>query len=340
LREGFRPRRTIVFGNWDAEEYTLTGSTEWGEEHESELRRNGVVCLNVDAATSGNKFSVSVVPAMLRAVMDATKVTPEPGGKRSVYDAWKKQSGGKENIRSYRVEGAANAPVPYGVLGGGSDFMVFLQHDGVPSLDMLFDGPYGVYHSVYDDFEWMSRFGDPTFAYHATMARLWGILALRFASADVVPLDYSRYPGEVTAYLRELEKIAPASMKPQLDSLIEKCHRWQMMAANLSGEIEQLATKASKPSGATPAVLNGAVIAEERALLADDGIPGRPWFRHLIYAPLPSYEAETLPGIREALVAQDTDRAVAQIQELGAAIDRATTVLSGRGVNGSGAPAK
>ena len=205
LRQGFRPHRTIVFGNWDAEEYTLTGSTEWGEEHEGELRKNGVVCLNVDSATSGNKFSVSTVPAMLHATMDATQAVSDEVTGHSVYDAWKTQENKKENIRSYRVEGAAGAPVPYGVLGGGSDFMVFLQHDGVPSLDMIFDGPYGVYHSLYDDFEWMSRFGDPSFQYHATMSRLWGVLTLRFANADVVPLDYSLYPAEIAVYLRELK---------------------------------------------------------------------------------------------------------------------------------------
>lgn len=329
LRRGFRPRRTIIFGSWDAEEYTLTGSTEWGEEHESELRRNGVVCLNVDAATSGDKFTVSAAPSMVRAIIDAAQTTTDKKTHRPIYDAWKAQKSGKENIRSYRVEGAASAPVPYGVLGGGSDFMVFLQHDGVPSLDMIFDGPYGVYHSLYDDFEWMSRFGDPTFNYHATMARLWGVLALRFADADVIPLDYSFYPREVAAYLRDLKKIAPASMQPELELLTQKCQSWQTAAQTMTSKMEQLSTATGGMSRARAGVLNGALIAEERTLLADGGIPGRPWFRHLIYAPLPSYDAETLPGLREALVAHDMERALAQSRELGKAIDRATAVLKG-----------
>jgi len=317
-REGFRPKRTIVFGNWDAEEYTLTGSTEWGEEHESELRRNGVVCLNVDSATSGNQFSVSTVPAMVPAIIDATQAVQDEATGSSVYDGWKAQISGKENIRSYRVEGAAGAPVPYGVLGGGSDFMVFLQHDGVPSLDMIFDGPYGVYHSLYDDFEWMNRFGDPGFRYHATMARLWGVLALRFADADVLPLDYSLYPREIAVYVRELQKSAPPLCRPALELLLAKCQRWQAAASKF---------------GSQPATLvNERLMEEERALLNESGIPGRPWFRHLIYAPLPSYEAETLPGLREALAENDLARFQAQAQELSAAIERATAALEqGRG---------
>ncbi len=326
-RQGFRPRRTIVLGNWDAEEYTLTGSTEWGEEHESELRQNGVVCLNVDSATSGNQFSVSTVPAMLPAIIDATQAVTDEATGHSVYDGWKAQASGKENVRSYRVEGAADAPVPYGVLGGGSDFMVFLQHDGVPSLDMIFDGPYGVYHSLYDDFEWMNRFGDPGFRYHATMARLWGVLALRFADADIVPLDYSLYPREIAAYVRDLQKTAPASCRPALESLLAKCERWQAAATEFASEMQGFAGDGNKTTQISTAVLNQGLMAEERALLNEGGIPGRPWFRHLIYAPLPSYEAETLPGLREALAANDIEGVQAQARELSAAIERATAAL-------------
>lgn len=333
-RAGFRPRRTIVFGNWDAEEYTLTGSTEWGEEHEGELRRNGVVCLNVDAATSGNQFSVSTVPAMLPAIIDAAQAVRDEATGHSVYDGWKAQTSGKENIRSYRVEGAAGAPVPYGVLGGGSDFMVFLQHDGVPSLDMIFDGPYGVYHSLYDDFEWMSRFGDPGFRYQATMARLWGVLALRFADADVVPLDYSLYPREIAAYVRELQKTAPESCRGALEALLARCERWQAAATVVTSQMQGFASGVDVPGQSPTALLNQGLMAEERALLNYGGIPGRPWFRHLIYAPLPSYEAETLPALREALMANDVESFQSQARELSAALERARAALEGTRATG------
>lgn len=319
LRRGFRPRRTIVFGSWDAEEYTLTGSTEWGEQFEDQLKRDAVVCLNVDAASSGPDFTLSAVPALIPAVIEAARAVPDPSGQGSVYDRWRAQRS-VADVRSYSKVGAAPSPVPFGVLGGGSDFMVFLQHDGVPSLDMIFDGPYGVYHSVYDDFDWMARYGDPGFRYHAAMSRLWGLLALRFAGADVPPFDYSVYATEISAYLAELEKNAPPDFaRSILEPLEAKCERWRDAAGRFRDRL-------ARP-GRDPARLESALLAEERALLAPQGIPGRPWFRHLIYAPLPTYEAETLPGLREALAAHDLELAQAQARELDAALDRAIAAL-------------
>ncbi len=324
LKTGFRPRRTILFGSWDAEEYTLTGSTEWGEQFADDLRRNAVVCLNVDAATSGPNFTLSAVPALVPAVIEATEAVNDPATGQSVYERWKTRRT-VADVRSYAVQGATGGPVLFGVLGGGSDFMVFLQHDGVPSLDMIFDGPYGVYHSLYDDFEWMARFGDPGFRYHAAMSRLWGLLALRFSNADVLPLDYSIYASEVGAYLGELEKVAPADFaRAELEPLIAKCRAWHDRASQWRERMGALRASDS----AAPA-MNAGLMAEERALLAADGIPGRPWFRHLVYAPLPTYEAETLPGLREALVAKDLDGARVQARELGAALDRAIAALDG-----------
>ena len=324
VKHGFRPRRTILFGNWDAEEYTLTGSTEWGEQYSDDLRQNAVVCLNVDAATSGPNFTLAAVPALVPAVIEATAAVDDPSTGQTVFERWRARRTAAD-IRSYAVPGATGGPVPFGILGGGSDFMVFLQHDGVPSLDMIFDGPYGVYHSLYDDFEWMARFGDPGFRYHAAMSRLWGLLAVRFASADVLPLDYSIYASEVGAYLQELAKIAPPDFsRADLEPLAAKSRQWHDRASRLRERMGALG--AGDP--AVPAI-NAALMAEERAWLAPDGIPGRPWFRHLVYAPLPTYDAETLPGLREALVAKDLNRARDQAKQLGRALDRAIGALDG-----------
>jgi N-acetylated-alpha-linked acidic dipeptidase len=333
VRKGFRPRRTIVFGSWDAEEYTLTGSTEWGEQFADDLRKNAVVCLNVDASTSGQNFTVGTVPALMAALVEATQAVQDPASGRSIYERWKDQPKAA-SARSYGVASATSGPVPFGVLGGGSDFMVFLQHDGVPSLDMIFDGPYGVYHSLYDDYAWMERYGDPGFHYHAAMSRLWGLLAMRFANADVLPLDYSLYAAEVGAYLQGLAKIAPADFfASNIQPLIQKCQAWQAASAGVTSQLE--ARRGGGPVGAgrpaaSPAQLNARLLTEERALLDDQGIPDRPWFRHLIYAPLPSYEAETLPGLREALIANDLERARQQAERLGMALDRAIDSLSGK----------
>ncbi len=212
--------------------------------------------------------------------------------------------------------------------------MVFLQHDGVPSLDMLFDGPYGVYHSVYDDYEWMARIGDPGFRYHAAMSRLWGLLALRYANADLVPFDYAIYATEVTAYLESLEQLAPPDFfGGTLRPLIKKCAAWRAEGERMNAQLEAWRrgvgegavppAAGARPLPAQAAAINERLMGAERALLEEKGIPGRPWFRHLIYAPLPSYEAETLPGLREALEAHDLARARDQAGRLANALDRA-----------------
>jgi N-acetylated-alpha-linked acidic dipeptidase len=333
LRKGIHPRRTIVLGSWDAEEYTLTGSTEWGEQYADDLRKNGVICLNVDSSTSGQDFTVSMSPSLLTAVVEATQAVRDPASGQSVYERWKERRP-EGNIRSYAVESEAgknSGAVPFGILGGGSDFMVFLQHNGVPSADMIFDGPYGVYHSLYDDFDWMKRYGDPGFHYHAAMSRVWGILALRFANADLLPLDYSIYAREVAAYLEGLKKISPPDFfESDIQPLIEKSNAWREAAAKSAGELESWRGEDAVPpqsAAAHNSEINAQLMGEERTLLNDDGIPGRPWFRHLIYAPLPSYDAETLPGLRERLEAKDMDGAREQAKLLGEALDKARELL-------------
>ncbi|HEY6291325.1 MAG TPA: M28 family metallopeptidase [Terriglobia bacterium] len=333
LRHGFRPRRTLVFGSWDAEEYTLTGSTEWGEQFEEDLKKNAVVCLNVDSATSGRHLSVSLVPALLPAAIEAAQSVRDPDTGESLYDRWAAEKSAL-NVRSYAVPGSSGAGVPFGILGGGSDFMVFLQHDGVPSADLAFDGPYGVYHSLYDDFDWMQKFGDPGFRYHAAMARLWGILALRFANADLEPLDYAPYATETKAYIDSLESLAPPTFAAQaIPPLLDRCRRWRDAAAAVTARLEAWRSASGAPAlsnAAGAAQVNACLATEERALLDPEGIPGRPWFRHLIYAPLPSYEAETLPGLREALADHDLKRAQEQAQKLEQGLDRAIEACSGR----------
>jgi N-acetylated-alpha-linked acidic dipeptidase len=318
-KQGLVPRRSLVFGIWDAEEFTLTGSTEWGEEHEAELARSAVACLNVDASTSGDRLSVSAAPPLRALAHASAKAVDDPKGRGSLYDVWRLDEG--ENVRSYGVlAGERAAEPPVRILGSGSDYTVFFNHVGVPSLDMLFDGPYGVYHSIYDSHEWMRRQGDPGFVYHAAMARLWGVMALRLANADVLPLDYSAYGRDLLSYAEDLEGVAKLKGMPlDLEALREA-------ARSLAG----LRWAAPDEPGRR-AALNRALLQAERELLAPEGLPGRPWFRHLVYAPLPSYEAETLPGIREAVLAGDAERARAQTARLASAVQRLTSTLAGAG---------
>jgi N-acetylated-alpha-linked acidic dipeptidase len=316
-REGWRPRRTIVFGNWDAEEYTLTGSTEWGEENEKDLAENGVICINVDASSAGRNFSASASPAAFAAIRETAASVPDPGAPgKSVADTWREASNGA-NVRSYAT-GAGPEEMPIAILGSGSDYTVFFNRLGMSSVDLVFDGPYGVYHSVYDSYRWMATAGDPGFLYHAAMARYAGVLALRFANADVFPFDAPAYGREIARYAEELarEKGA-ASLAADLAGLAGDARAWSDASAAAQSAIAKL-LGSGKAEAVASAEANRWLLSVERGLLDDGGIPGRPWFRHLIYAPLPSYAAETLPAAREAVVAGDAEGARRAVRNLAA----------------------
>jgi len=300
--EGYRPRRTIVIGEWDAEEYTLTGSTEWGEQHEKDLRQNAAVCINVDASALGREFAASASPLLSRAVREVARDFPDPSTPgKSLADTWGAQT---------------SKDLPVAILGSGSDYTVFFNHLGIASVDLVFDGPYGVYHSVYDTHRWMATQGDPGFVYHAAMAKYAGMLALRFANADLLPFDAAVYGREVAKYAEELQSLPGAeSLRPALKELASRGRAWSDAAA-----AAQKAMTARLAAGEDEALrlrdANAWLLSLERSLIDPPGIPGRPWFRHLVYAPLPSYEAETLPAVREAVESGAIESAGLQIQRL------------------------
>jgi N-acetylated-alpha-linked acidic dipeptidase len=312
-RRGMAPRRTLVIGIWDAEEFTLTGSTEWGEEMRDALARDAVACLNVDASTSGDRLAMSATPSLRPFLYEAARAVADPKGRGTVYDVWRAGKG--DNIRGYGVAAGEKTDEPeVSILGSGSDYTVFFNHIGIPSVDMLFDGPYGVYHSAYDSHEWMKTQGDPGFAYHAAMARLWGVMALRLANADAMPFDFSVYGRDLVAYMDDLEGLARTRSVP-LDLTAARAQAARLVA------LARISPGTADPATAEPLRL------AERDLLAADGIPDRPWFRHLVYAPLPSYAAETLPGVREAVMAGDAARAAQQAALLAGAIEKAADRL-------------
>jgi N-acetylated-alpha-linked acidic dipeptidase len=319
--EGWKPRRTIVIAAWEGEEYALIGSTEWGEENRVELSEHGVVCINVDEAALGPRFSASASPLLFEPLREVARDLPDPGSpSRSLAEGW------RENAATGAPGGApetdAAGALPVGVLGSGSDYTVFFNHLGIPSTDLVFDGPYGVYHSVYDSYQWMATQGDPGFRYHAGMAKYAGLLALRFANADLLPFDPAAYGREIARYVRGLDALPGSQpLRRELAGLAEKAEAWSAAAAAAERAI------AGRLRGSSPAAeldaANAWLLSLERSLCDRDGIPDRPWFRHLVFAPLPSYEAETLPAIREALLAADLDRARREIARLGGKLDAA-----------------
>jgi N-acetylated-alpha-linked acidic dipeptidase len=281
-----------------------------------ELRAKAVACLNVDASTSGDQLSVSAVPSLRRLFHEVARRIPDPKGRGSVYDVW--ASGDSTSRRGYGVlAGESTGEPKVAILGSGSDYTVFFNHLGVPSADLLFDGPYGVYHSIYDSHEWMRRQGDPGFRYHAAMASLWGVAALRLANADVLPFDYSAYGRDLVVYIDEVEALA--RQRRMVVDLGAARHQARRLAAlgppSTAGGPEERRRR------------NEALLMAERDLTRPEGLPGRPWFRHLVYAPLPSYAAETLPGVREAIVDNDAARVSAQASNLAQALRRAADRL-------------
>lgn len=328
VKDGYRPRRTIVFGSWDAEEYTLTGSTEWGEQHETNLRKNAVACINVDASTSGPIFTASASPLMFEIVRAVAADVPDPGAPgKSVGQVWRERSG-KANIRGYGAASAEASDQPISILGSGSDYTVFFNKLGVPSVDLVFDGPYGVYHSVYDSYHWMATQGDPGFKYHAAMACYAGLMALRLANADALPLDGSAYGKEIAGYVDDIASLpAAATAAKELADLKAAAIAWSAAAAKRQEAIETRVASGKFAADDAKAA-NAWFMSLERALLAEEGLPDRFWFRHLVYAPLPSYAAETLPGIREAVLASRDPRP--QIALLTAKLKTATAAANAR----------
>ncbi|MEP6995166.1 MAG: M28 family metallopeptidase [Acidobacteriota bacterium] len=323
--EGWKPRRTIVIAAWDAEEYTLTGSTEWGEENQFDLWQNAVVCINVDEATHGKQFSPSASPLLFEAIRDAARDLPDPGSPdRSLADVWR-TGAGFIGVQSYATAAGGRDELPVAILGSGSDYTVFFNHLGVPSTDLVFDGPYGVYHSVYDTYQWMATQGDPGFRYHAGMARYAGLLALRFANADVLPLDGSAYGKEIARYAEGLAQLPSApALASELGDLGRRAKAWSA-AAEAAQKAIRTRLQGGRLGAADLAAANEWLLSLEHAVCDRDGIPDRPWFRHLIYAPLPSYQAETLPAIREAMLAGRAEEARRQIERLGRKLDGAAT---------------
>jgi N-acetylated-alpha-linked acidic dipeptidase len=320
LRQGWRPRRTIVFCSWDAEEEGLIGSTEWVEQQGRALD-HAVAYFNVDVGVSGPDFTASAVPSLKEFIRNIARSVPSPLG-GTVYQTWRL----KPSVDS---EHQSNAPpitgedVHLGDLGSGSDFTPFLQHAGVPATDIESTGPYGVYHSAFDDFAWFTKNADPHFLYLQQMARVLGLEAMRMADADLLPYDYGAYSHEISVYIEAAKHRAPEAGLGSLDFAPALA-----AAARFSAAAQRAYAVESAPSGDL-ARLNLALRQTETALLSDAGLPHRPWYRHTIFAPgeLTGYAAVVLPGVNEAIDAPDRNLAAQQLQVLTQALNRAASVL-------------
>ncbi|HTR23788.1 MAG TPA: M28 family metallopeptidase [Terriglobales bacterium] len=326
LKSGWKPKRTVVFGSWDAEEEGLMGSTEWGEDNAKELA-NAAAYFNMDVAVSGKKFGASAEPTLKEFIREVAKSVPSPAG-GTVYEEWKKST--RTSEENHRQENARapvaeiSGDVPVGDLGSGSDYTVFLQHLGIPSTDIGSSGSYGVYHSVFDNFAWFKKFGDPDFLYEQQMSRVYGLEMLRMADADALPYDFENYGKEILVYLDAAKTKARdkfGDKAPDFSAAFTGAHHLEEAGAKMLQKQRKIP--------ASPERMNATLREAERALLIPEGLPNRPWYHHAVYAPgqYTGYAAVVIPGVNEAIDHGDAQRAQQQIAALAAALNRCAQVL-------------
>jgi N-acetylated-alpha-linked acidic dipeptidase len=328
---GWKPRRTIVICAWDAEEPGLIGSTAWVEANRAELQAKAVAYINTDMGVTGPGFAAASTPSLRDLIRDVTRDVDDPNTGLRVYEAWGRhvESANQASsiMRDMPMPDTSGEVTP-GTLGSGSDFSPFFDYAGIPSIDVGFEGDYGVYHSLYDDFYWMKHFGDPSFVYHATLARILGTMALRLDEADFLPFNYPAYGTEIEhrvtdLFLRTTRDADQDNLMPVLDA-----------SAHLSASAQE-ASRALRAISSVPLdpktnqQINHALASVEQQLLAPEGLTGRPWFKNTIYAPgmYAGYAAEAIPGIREALDRNDSAMLAHEASSLTAALLRASARL-------------
>ena len=359
VKNGWKPKRTLVYASWDAEEYGLVGSTEWADQHAAEITEKAVLMLNVDVAVSGPDLDVDGVPSLRDLFLEAAGGVHDVRSGRTLRDLW---------VAKRRAAYSNTAPVDLGgvwdtsnadetarllaggsrkftpmlnPLGSGSDYTAFLDHLGVPCLDAGFSGRYGVYHSAYDDFFWMEKFGDPEFLTHATAAKLYTLIAMRAAGADVVPLRFVPYADALRDHVDDLRRTVARkgrategdSARPTLSfdglpKLVPAIKAFEVQAQAVDSATDALTHR----DGVTPAQfarVNDALTRVERQFLLANGLPGRPWFKHSVYAPglTTGYASWPLPGVRQGILDADNEMVAGQTAQLIERIEAATAAL-------------
>jgi N-acetylated-alpha-linked acidic dipeptidase len=371
VKQGWRPRRTIVYAAWDAEEPALLGSTEWAEHHEDELRRKAAVYINTDGNGRGY-LGVGGSHSLERFANEVAKDIEDPESKVSV---WKRQqarfvrTGGPTARREARERGDLRIEA----LGSGSDFTPFLQHLGIASLNLGYGGSDGggIYHSIYDDFAWYTRFSDTSFVYGRALAQTVGTMVMRLANADVLPYEFGNLAETARGYVAEVkalrddmaqriaeknrqidDRVFEVTQDPKVkealptkdplppvlnfapldnavDSLTRAAAKYEAalgkaLGSGLSTSDGNDGSGAGRLDPAALKVLNDQLIQAERMLTSPDGLPKRPWYRHLVYAPglYTGYGVKTLPGAREAIELKQWSDAEREIGRIAAAFNR------------------
>jgi len=362
VKRGWRPKRTIVYAAWDGEEQGLLGSTEWVEDHEQELRDKAAVYINTDG--NGRGFLTAGGSHALEGfINNVARDIEDPDTKESV---WKRMQARAIATAAAgpRAEVRGRADLRIGALGSGSDYSPFLQHAGVPSINLAFGGldeSDGIYHSIYDDYYHFTKFLDTDFAYGRALAQTVGTAVIRLAESDVMPFQFTHLADTAQTYVRELQ----ALLKERQDEVRERNRQIdegvfasladrrrpvsappaeQMPPALNFAPLENAASaltsaadryrKAfeSAQSKLTPEsarAVNLRLMQSERQLTDAAGLPRRPWYRHLLYAPgfYTGYAVKTMPGVREAIEQKNYAEADGEIGRVAQALERAKTLV-------------
>lgn len=359
-KNGYPPKRTIVYCAWDGEEPSLIGSTEWVEHHADELKEKGVVYINSDSNGRGFLYAGGS-HALENLLSEIARDVTDPQTKISILERRKAQQVVGAPTLKQKKDLLAQSKLSLGALGSGSDYSPFIQHLGIPSLNLGFGGEDdgGEYHSIYDSYDHFIKFKDPSFAYGITLAKTAGRFTLRIANADVLPFEFAslhktiaQYTTDVIALLDQLREqteienqmIAgkmfvlasdptvkynpptPKDIVPYLD--FSPLQNALLKLEQSVKKMEETAKKLSV-SGAQLAAFNEHLYKAEQALMLEKGLPRRPWYRHALYAPgfYTGYGVKTLPGIREAIEQRSWEEAKQQVDACSEAITRLADFL-------------
>ena len=358
MKQGWKPKRTIVYAAWDGEEPALLGSTEWNEEHQAELKQKAVFYLNSDGNGRG-ALSVGGSYSLERFANEVAREIQDPEAHVPVWNRMRafKIAGGDEQSRT-------RSDLVIGALGSGSDFTPFLQHTGVPTLDIGYGGEDGggIYHSIYDSFYWYTHFSDTSFVYGRALAQTAGTMVMRMADADLLPQEFGDLSETVRQYITELKALRETVAKridetnrsiaegvfaatndprhPELPPKADSAAPFLNFAPmdNAAAELNTAATRFEKAytssmntvSAATLAQLNTLLKDTDHALLLPGGLPKRPWYEHSLYAPglYTGYGVKTMPGVREAIEQKEWKQADIEIGRTADALKREADLIA------------
>jgi N-acetylated-alpha-linked acidic dipeptidase len=359
LKNGWRPRRTIIYAAWDGEEPVLLGSTEWAEAHAGELTRNAVAYLNSDANARG-VLDIVGSPTLARTITEVTRDVTDPETGMSVWKRAHLTGIATAESRDKREKARKRDDLLVDPMGSGSDYTAFYHHLGVPSLDLGFGGEDdgGVYHSIYDSFHWFTTFSDTAFVYGRALAQTAGTTVLRLANADLLPFEFTRLSEKVADNIKDVQDLlkttrdsieeqnheieestfvaindprrpivapTPEEVPPHLNfsPLENAADRLKRAADSYEDAIDRVGRKGGVLTAENTSQLNGLLLQVERLLAPERGLPRRPWYRQVLSAPgwYTGYSPKTLPGVTEAIEGKRWREGEDEAARLGRALD-------------------